>query len=162
MNWSDEVILITGASSGLGRALAYTASDRGATTILISREEKELKKVYDVTLNSHYFVFDLENYEKIPELYTKIKKKVKKNVTMLFNCVGYQVMGQLQRSNQYRVMVLRPRRQRPRMPAASRSKKTRKLQSNKFEKLFCPHILVSACLIYRFRVMVYRRRSLAP
>ncbi|MDX6616585.1 MAG: hypothetical protein QOD60_1676 [Solirubrobacterales bacterium] len=41
----DKVVLITGASSGIGRATALRVAGAGATVLLISRREQELEKL---------------------------------------------------------------------------------------------------------------------
>jgi short-subunit dehydrogenase len=41
----DKVIVITGASAGIGAALAIELSGRGATTVLVARREAELQAV---------------------------------------------------------------------------------------------------------------------
>ncbi len=43
--WKDHVILITGASSGIGEATAHAAAREGARTILVARREEELRRV---------------------------------------------------------------------------------------------------------------------
>ncbi len=47
MRITDKVIWITGASSGIGEALAYQLNKAGNTLILSSRNEKELARVRD-------------------------------------------------------------------------------------------------------------------
>jgi NADP-dependent 3-hydroxy acid dehydrogenase YdfG len=44
-DFNDKVVWITGASSGIGEALAYAFSARGAKLILSSRRADELERV---------------------------------------------------------------------------------------------------------------------
>ena len=45
MNFTNKVIWITGASSGIGEALAYSFSAEGAKLLLSSRRREELERV---------------------------------------------------------------------------------------------------------------------
>ena len=53
----DRIILITGASDGIGRALAIHAAEHGAKVILHGRNIKKLEDVY-VSCRSGLFVND--------------------------------------------------------------------------------------------------------
>ena len=44
----DRVVLITGATGGIGRAAAIAAAGAGATTVLLGRKVRPLEKLYDV------------------------------------------------------------------------------------------------------------------
>ena len=63
--FKDKVIWITGASSGIGEALALKLAEHGARLILSARREEELKRVGDKTelpdLDLMLLPFDLEN-----------------------------------------------------------------------------------------------------
>ena len=48
-----DVIIITGASKGLGKATAETLYEEGAKLVLVSRNKKDLSKVLDI-INRHY------------------------------------------------------------------------------------------------------------
>lgn len=61
----DRVILVTGASSGLGRSASLTFARHGATVALLARNENKLETVYDEIVNAGgpepmMFPFDLE------------------------------------------------------------------------------------------------------
>lgn len=49
-----KVILITGASKGIGRAIALKAAEYGATVILVSKTVKKLEAVYDEIVGLGY------------------------------------------------------------------------------------------------------------
>jgi len=63
--FKDKVIWITGASSGIGEALALELAKQGGRLILSARREDELKRVAAVTklpeLDLMVLPFDLKN-----------------------------------------------------------------------------------------------------
>ncbi len=116
--WSNEVILVTGASSGLGRALAFRAGELGATVILVARNKEVLAaakaEIDKQAGQAFYFSFDLQQVDEIPELCKRIVSETGKAPTILINNVGYQVMGFVQNTpvdiylKNYRVNTLAP------------------------------------------------------
>lgn len=56
INLNGKVVMITGASSGLGEALAHTFYSCGCRVILVSRRKKELERVKDALINTHHTV----------------------------------------------------------------------------------------------------------
>ena len=67
---SGKTILVTGASSGIGRATAVECSKMGATVILTARNEARLAETLDMLegTNHTYIVADLANKEDITRL----------------------------------------------------------------------------------------------
>ena len=43
----DKIVLVTGASQGLGEHVAKAYAAAGATVVLVARHQKKLEKVYD-------------------------------------------------------------------------------------------------------------------
>ncbi|MFK7889840.1 MAG: SDR family NAD(P)-dependent oxidoreductase [Granulosicoccus sp.] len=48
----DKVVLVTGATGGLGTSLCKACAESGATLVLASRKEKKLEKLYDVLVDN--------------------------------------------------------------------------------------------------------------
>lgn len=70
MDMTGRAVLVTGASSGLGRATAILLSRLGARVLLIARNVERLKETYDaLDGNGHAFCsFDLNETDKIVQL----------------------------------------------------------------------------------------------
>ena len=82
MTFNNKVIWITGASSGIGKALAIELSKHNCKLILSSRREAELIKVKEACANSEnvkVLTLDLANYMNM--------KTTVENAITLFGCV---------------------------------------------------------------------------
>lgn len=75
---TGKKIVVTGASSGIGRGVVEMLGDLGAQCILIARREEKLKEtVASIAGDKHkYFVFDLEQVELIEELIKRIVNEI--------------------------------------------------------------------------------------
>lgn len=75
----DKIIWITGASSGIGEALAYACLEEYATIIISARREEELKRVADYPIKGSKSIFilplDLEHTEEIQKSVDMIVKR---------------------------------------------------------------------------------------
>ncbi len=74
MSFSDKIIWITGASSGIGKALAIELSNQNAKLILSSRKEADLewvKKQCKNTNNVKIVALDLEDFKNLEDKATK-------------------------------------------------------------------------------------------
>ncbi|MBK9335882.1 MAG: SDR family oxidoreductase [Lewinellaceae bacterium] len=85
-------IWITGASSGIGEALAYALAAHGAQLILSARNEAELQRVASEATdrgakNSLVQPLDLAQHDAIPGIVDTVLKQVGK-VDILINCGG--------------------------------------------------------------------------
>ena len=67
---SGKTILVTGASSGIGKATAILCAKMGATVILIARNEERLNQVKSMLEGSNHMckIVDLTNYDNIESL----------------------------------------------------------------------------------------------
>lgn len=67
--WKNKVVFLTGASSGIGEALAVEISKRGAVVGLLARREELLKELAEkceaVGGKARFFAFDVVDYEKV-------------------------------------------------------------------------------------------------
>jgi short-subunit dehydrogenase len=81
----NKTILVTGASSGIGRAIAIECSKMGASVIITGRNEERLKETYSQMEGNqpNYIVADLSNSDDMQNL--------SKSITLLnglVNCAG--------------------------------------------------------------------------
>ncbi|ARV08769.1 short chain dehydrogenase [Winogradskyella sp. PC-19] len=90
MDFTNKVIWITGASSGIGKALAIKLSQLDCKLILSSRRETELNLVKSQCHNPENIVilaFDLANYDMMKPIAEKAISKFK-NIDILINNGG--------------------------------------------------------------------------
>ena len=76
----DKNILITGASSGIGRQCAITFSQLGASVILIARNEERLKETYNRLERGNHLIIsqDITEYNKLEEVVNTAADKIGK------------------------------------------------------------------------------------
>lgn len=84
--------LITGASSGIGRDIARTLSQKGYDLVLVARDEEKLRKVKEEleknNVNIETITIDLSIEENCKEIHRKVK-----NVDILINNAGFGDCG---------------------------------------------------------------------
>ena len=79
--FNNKNIIITGASSGLGRKISINLDRLGANLVLVGRNQKSLNKTKSLMNNKHnYILSDLSN---LNDLKRKIKKSSKKRNMMV-------------------------------------------------------------------------------
>ena len=67
-NLSGKTVIVTGASSGIGRATSVVLSKQGAKLILVGRDEKRLNETFQMLYGSGHIIeiFDMLNLDSIP------------------------------------------------------------------------------------------------
>lgn len=75
----DKVVLVTGASSGIGKATALMMGDAGARVILVARKEAELlevkKEIEDAGGTAFAYTCDLADYDAAEKLCKRVLKE---------------------------------------------------------------------------------------
>lgn len=116
---SEKKILVTGASSGIGRETAILLSQVGAAVVLVGRNKEELNKTLScMTPGNHYIIsFDLSEVEKIKSLVQEAVGFNEKKLDGLVHCAGmtkivslkmlnYERLDQVMRVNFYSFIEL--------------------------------------------------------
>lgn len=90
---TGKTVLITGASSGLGEAIAYEAAKRHAKLILCARREDKLKVIAEKCIrlsneSCDYFSLDVSDFNCVEETLSIIETNNPK-VDVLVNCAGF-------------------------------------------------------------------------
>jgi len=79
MNWKNTTVFLTGASSGIGEALAIAIASKGATVGLLARREDLLKdiaaKCESVGGKARYFVCDVVDSDAVHEAAQKFRNE---------------------------------------------------------------------------------------
>lgn len=82
--------LITGASSGIGKEMAYYLDKLNYELILVARDEKALKEVESNCQNAKIIALDLSKLENVQKLYDETKDE---NIDFLINDAGFGLFG---------------------------------------------------------------------
>lgn len=85
---SNQVAIVTGGGTGLGRAMAEKFAENGAQVLILGRREAKLKEVAEKTANIHYEVADLTNDQDINNVVKVVEEKFGK-VNILVNNAGW-------------------------------------------------------------------------
>ena len=72
---NNKTIWITGASSGIGKALAIKFSQEGWKVAISARREKLLEEISKSQKNIDYFPLDVTDSEKCKIVFNEVKKK---------------------------------------------------------------------------------------
>ncbi len=98
MNFSKEVVLVTGSSRGIGKAIAYAFAKRGARVVLNGANDLLiLRSTYEEFLSEGLtvtsFFGDLSTFEVANELFTHIYSEFLMYPTIVINNAGISHIG---------------------------------------------------------------------
>ena len=89
--------LITGASSGIGKEIAYYLASLGIDLIVVARNKEMLEKIKkDVNVNVKIITMDLIKRENVFKLYDMVKSD---NIDILVNNAGFGLFGTFDETN---------------------------------------------------------------
>ena len=93
--FEGKVVIVTGASSGIGRATALEFAKEGAKLALVARNEKRLREVRDkIPGKAGYFICDVTDRKRVFETARKVEKKFGR-IDVLVNNAGYGTVGKV-------------------------------------------------------------------
>jgi short-subunit dehydrogenase len=89
MDWKNKVIFLTGASSGIGEALALAMAKRGATLGLVARREELLREVAEKCEQNggktRYFAVDVTDAKAVAEAAKSLRNEFGKIDVLIAN-----------------------------------------------------------------------------
>lgn len=90
-NLENKVVVVTGASQGLGKALSIEIGKLGGKVVMIARTKKLLNETKNLIIKNggeaEYFVCDVTNYRQVKKTVEKIIQKFR-NIDVLVNGAG--------------------------------------------------------------------------
>jgi NAD(P)-dependent dehydrogenase (short-subunit alcohol dehydrogenase family) len=93
-NLSGKIALVTGASRGIGEAIALSLGEAGATLALVSRDEKSLGKVSEkakrLGISSEVFAADVSDEASVENLRAEVIKRLGR-IQILVNNAGVNI-----------------------------------------------------------------------
>jgi 3-oxoacyl-[acyl-carrier protein] reductase len=103
-NLKDKRVIITGGSSGLGKAMAELLIQKGARVLITGRDKQKLKEVAD-RLNCHFLVSDVANDTDIQGVFNWIDAEWQGLDVLINNAgiAGWSDIDELKRVDMQRV-----------------------------------------------------------
>ena len=87
--FDSQVVVITGGTSGIGKATAKKFIDEGATTVLLTADSKEIidQALQELGEKAHAYILDVSNEQEVEKVFTQIVERFKK-IDVAFNNAG--------------------------------------------------------------------------
>lgn len=99
MNLENKVVVVTGASQGLGKVLAQKVAKLGAKVALVARSKDKLEVLkQELGENAAYFVCDVSRFEEIEEAVVEIQEKFG-TIDILINNAGIWTTNDIEEKN---------------------------------------------------------------
>ena len=99
MNFENKVVVITGASSGIGEAAAEKFAKRGANIVLVARRKEKLKQVEKnlskYSIRTMIQVCDVSDKEQVKQMSEKVIETFSK-IDILVNNAGFVIYGKVE------------------------------------------------------------------
>ncbi len=89
MDFKDKVVVITGGSSGIGKATASLFIKNNSKVIILARNKENLEKTAK-ELNCDFYQCDVSNYKQVKNVFNKIKEHYKR-IDILINNAGFGI-----------------------------------------------------------------------
>lgn len=87
-----NIALVTGAASGIGRAIAAALSSAGHRVVIVDRDQAALETVHDELTETHAVSLDITDFAAVDALPDKLPRRFK-NVEVLVNAAGHDPGG---------------------------------------------------------------------
>jgi len=99
MNFENKVVVITGASSGIGEAVAEKFAKKGANIVLVARRKEKLEKVEknlsQYSVRTLICVCDVSDKEQVKQMSQKVIDTFSK-IDILVNNAGFVIYGKIE------------------------------------------------------------------
>lgn len=86
--FEEKVVVVTGAGTGIGRAVAQRFAKEGAKVLILGRTENTLKETAEADEDISYVVADIEKDEDIEKVVSEVKEKYGR-LDILVNNAGW-------------------------------------------------------------------------
>lgn len=95
MNLKDKVAIVTGASGGIGEAIAKALSSEGCKVVLASRSTDKLKEIQgQLPSESMVVKMDVTDTDSVENSFTEVQEKFQR-IDILVNCAGVMPLSYL-------------------------------------------------------------------
>ncbi|WP_242143798.1 MULTISPECIES: SDR family oxidoreductase [unclassified Bacillus cereus group] len=103
----EQVIVITGASSGIGEQIAMQVAEQGAIPVLIARTEEKLKKLMNKIKTTYhtpcyYYLLDVSDENAVETVFAQVLQDIGK-IDILVNNAGFGIFKTFEDASMHEV-----------------------------------------------------------